>query len=123
MQYSEERPAVRKLAFLLVAPLTLAAASDPRPSNPFAHFCRPNQALCVSGKKLIVHGGTGYGTYDNPSGELQLAAQLHVNVLEISEFQSLHHTYADAYSDATWKRVDKVIAAFKRAHKHVILNL
>jgi hypothetical protein len=114
---------MRKLVVLLLAPLVLIAAADPRPTNPFVHYCQPNRTLCASGKTMVVHGGTGYGAYDDPSSEIALAAQLRVNVFEISEFQTQHHSYADALSDATWQRVDKAIAAFKRAGKHVILNL
>ncbi|PWU17882.1 MAG: hypothetical protein C5B48_15410, partial [Candidatus Rokuibacteriota bacterium] len=97
---------MKTLAVLLLLPLVLVHGSDPHPTNPFVHLCPPSRTLCASGKQLVVHGGTGYGTYDDPAREVALAAQLHVNVLEISEFQTRHHTYADASSEATWRRVD-----------------
>jgi hypothetical protein len=108
-----------------------AAKRPPRPSLPaqtlpaalsnFVVQC--GTSLCLRGVPFVIKGATGYGTYDDPDGEIQLAQAGNINTIELSEFDTQYHVLSDAMSEATWTRVDRFIAASAQAHMHVILNL
>ncbi len=59
----------------------------------------------------------------SPRAEVALARRARLNVLELSEFDTRFHVLSDVESRATWRRVDRFIAAAARARLHVILNL
>jgi hypothetical protein len=89
-------------------------------TQPFVTVC--GLQLC-NGSPFIAKGATAYGQYGNPVGEVALARQAGVNVLELVEFDTRYHTLSDTMSTATWTRVDAFIAAVASAGLHVILNL
>jgi hypothetical protein len=96
-------------------------AADAGTDNPYVMVC--GMSLCLRGKPFRVKGATAYGTYDNPAAEVSAALAANVNTLEIVEFETQFHTLSDTMSEATWTRVDKMVAAAGNAGLHVIFNL
>lgn len=88
---------------------------------PFVTVC--GTGLCLGGAPFVVKGATAYGQYSNPAGEVRLAEQSHLDVLELVEFDTEYHVLSDTESSATWDRVDAFVAAAGKAGLHVILNL
>jgi hypothetical protein len=80
-------------------------------------------SLCLGGAPFRIKGATAYGQYDNAPAEVAAAMAAKLNTLEIVEFETKYHDLADTMSDATWKRVDALVAAAGGAGLHVILNL
>jgi hypothetical protein len=89
--------------------------------DPYVRVC--GMSLCLEGKPFRVKGATAYGTYDNAAAEVSAAVAANLNTLEIVEFETMFHTLSDTMSEATWLRVDKMVAAAGNAGLHVIFNL
>src|SRR6185369_14261968 len=87
-------------------------------NSPFVKVC--GLGLCLNGQSFVIHGATGYGTYDQPATEVALAKQAKLNTLEVVEFETQFHKLSDMMSAATWNRVDNVIAEAKKGGLHVI---
>jgi hypothetical protein len=79
--------------------------------------------FCANGARLWVKGATAYGEFGTPANAVAYARAGNLNTLELTEFDSQHRVLADTESAATWRRVDRFVAAAAGAHLHVILNL
>jgi len=77
----------------------------------------------LSGQPFTIHGATAYGTYDRPQTEVDLAVRAKLNTLAIVEFETKYHSLSSTMSEATWSRVDQMVAAAKTAGLHVVLTL
>ena len=103
--------------------------SKPRPAFPppggsdsgFVRVC--GTSFCIRNSRFWIKGATAYGQYDAPSALVASASDGNLNTLELVEFDIAHHELSDTRSPATWARIDKVIAAARAQHLHVILNL
>ncbi|MBV8949765.1 MAG: hypothetical protein JOZ99_02740 [Actinobacteria bacterium] len=95
--------------------------TPPVSSSSFVSVC--GMQLCLNGRAWRIHGATAYGMYDNPQAEVALAKAAGVNTIEIVEFETQYHSLADTTSEATWTRVDNLVAAAKQSGLHVLLNL
>jgi len=91
-----------------------------QPSSAFVYTC--GMQLCLNGLPFVIHGGTTYGQMNNPSGEVALANQSRLNVLEVVKFDPAL-TLANATSEAVWTPVDKMIAAAQSGGLHIVLHL
>jgi hypothetical protein len=80
-------------------------------------------SLCLAGQPFRIKGATAYGQYDDAPAEVAAALAAHLDTLEIVEFETKYHDLTDAMSEATWTRVDKLLAAARGAGLHVVLNL
>lgn len=90
-------------------------------NSSFVYVC--GTQLCLNGQPFIIHGGTAYGTYGDPSAEVALSQQAKVNTLEMVEFDTDYHQLSDTESSDTWDQADAFITAAHAAGLHVILNL
>ena len=115
------RGALRVILVCVVVALIvpLLTASGP-PWSPFVHRCGPR--LCLGASVFTIHGATAYGTYDRPQTEVDLAVRARLNALVIVEFESKFHSLASTMSEATWSRVDQMVAAAKTTGLHVVLT-
>src|SRR5262245_64871762 len=91
------------------AGMTDAASPDALPHGDFVYVC--GQALCLHGQPFRIKGATVYGALGNIPTEIALAQQARLDVLELVEFETRYHNLADTMSEATWTRVDRLIAA------------
>ncbi|GAA2760203.1 hypothetical protein GCM10009872_55640 [Actinopolymorpha rutila] len=104
-------------------PGTANAASAPGGTAAAGDFVRVcGTRLCLHGHPFEVRGATAYSHYDDPRAEVTLARRAHLNVIELVEFDTRYHDLSDTMSEATWTRVDKVVAAARAAGMHVILH-
>jgi hypothetical protein len=103
------------------APDVVSPAHDADASSPFVRVC--GTSLCLGEAPFIVHGATTYGQLDDPDAEVQSAKDAKLNTLEIVQFETLYHDLSDTMSEATWTRVDAMIAAASRANLKIVLNL
>ena len=107
------------LTAALVVLVTRSLSANSAPA--FVHVC--GSRFCVADHVFTVRGATAYGKYVSPAAEVALARRANLNVLELSEFDAEFHVLSDVESRATWRRVDRFIAAAAAARLHVILNL
>jgi hypothetical protein len=89
--------------------------------SPFVQTC--GNGLVLLGRPFVIHGATAYGQYDKPAEQVALARQARLNVIEIVEYETRYHDLSDTMSEATWARIDRMIAAARAGGLHVILNL
>jgi hypothetical protein len=80
-------------------------------------------SLCLGGKPFRIKGATAYGQYGDAPAEVAAALAAKLNTIEIVEFETKYHDLADTMSEATWTRVDALVAAAGGAGLHVVLNL
>ena len=101
-----------------------ASAAAPQTATSYdGHVRVCGTQLCLHGHPFVIRGATPYGQYDNARAEVALARRAHLNVLELVEFDTQYHVLADTMSEATWRRVDKFVAAARSGGLHVVLHL
>lgn len=90
-------------------------------TSPYVTRC--GAGLCLRGQPFVIHGATAYGTYDEPTTEVRLAQRAHLNTIAIVEFALHHKNLQSVLSEATWVRVDRMIAAARHGGLHVVITL
>ncbi len=99
------------------APTTSTAAA----SDPFVTVC--GLQLCLYGKPWYMTGGTAYGHYGDPSGEVALLDQGNMNTSELVDFDSQYGSMSDTEDSTTWSQIETYIGQMGSAGHHVMLNL
>jgi hypothetical protein len=82
------------------------------------------QSLTLGGEPYRMHGATTYAQLSNVAGLVSLAGQAGLTVLEAVEFEAgPWRDLSTVMTEATWTRIDNLIAACRTAGLKVLINL